>query len=666
MLQKTNKQPDYALSKLLLCFTFLKTSNGICTMVLGFYIFLCLVLSSLGCVWFFIGNGATKTGVEVIPQVNFEAFKTGANFLSKYKSYHSLSCLTFYNSLIVLFFQFVDDFGHDGSLYIDNTNLEISHLLTTNFDEALDNFETTLNGIIDEFEITVNGIVDEQIAPVIDQFNEDFQPLLNGYSVIIVDMNDFTSQIENFCHNNCPNEVDQILNVLQQVESLPDIDAGELSSVLDDIDSQIKKVIADFRDTYFEDILAETDKVRDFLVTTSNDITAGVTEIKGIIGDLNITPDDVSDVLDNYKYAAIGLEVIGSLVVMILAVLLLALFWGCTGKPGDKKTSTASSVFNATVGVYLVLGVLFFLLTVLFFTVGALLTRYVCETIEEPENSDILDVLSKPLQDELTSIYENIGGENVDLNLTIAGILVGLKAGTPIYPLFQLNQIYDLNELKNDWKSTYNINSYIDIANQSLVDAIDSLQEFSATIDIVEHEIVPAAEMADTILNQVVNEIISFDLGESITWPPALNASLEKIKTDIKTTFASYETEGGTYSITLKSDTVNMTKSFSGILAYFEEEGKVLVVNFFDCSINKILGVIDSYLNYAVDSLETSLAGTAPLGFMIDGFDIGLCRNILDPFNTGWIKNFFYIIDYLVFGFGGILVYFQHPFLSSL
>ena len=636
-------------------------------MVLGFYIFLCLVLSSLGCVWFFIGNGATKTGVEVIPQVNFGAFKTGANFLSKYKSYHSLSCLTFYNSLIVLFFQFVDDFGHDGSLYIDNTNLEISHLLTTNFDEALDNFETTLNGIINEFEITVNGTVDKQIAPVIDQFNEDFQPLLNGYSVIIVDMNDFTSQIEVFCHNNCPNEVGQILNVLQQVEGLPDIDAGELSSVLDDIDSQIKKVIADFRDKYFEDILAETDKVRDFLVTTSNDITAGVTEIKGIIGDLNITPDDVSDVLDNYKYAAIGLEVIGSLVVMILAVLLLALFWGCTGKPGDKKTSTASSVFNATVGVYLVLGVLFFLLTVLFFTVGALLTRYVCETIEEPKNSDILDVLSKPLQDELTSIYENIGGENVDLNLTIAGILVGLKAGTPIYPLFQLNQIYDLNELKNDWKSTYNINSYIGIANQSLVDAIDSLQEFSATIDKVENEIVPAAEMADTILNQVVNEIISFDLGESIPpYPPALNASLDKIKTDIKTTFASYENVAGTYSITLKNDTETMIKSFSGILAYFEGEGKVLVVNFFDCSINKILGVIDSYLNYAVDSLETSLAGTAPLGFMIDGFDIGLCRNILDPFNTGWIKIFFISQIIQCLGLEEFLFIFIILFLSSL
>ena len=535
----------------------------------------------------------------------------------------------------------MDDLGHDGSLYIDNTNTEISHLLLNNFDETLENFNITLAGIVDDFANKLTDIASAQLAPIETDLVE-FTNLIEGFNNITKDITTVKEEINTICSSFNPAEcpLQDILDVLSTVDNIPQIDMAnfeDLTDVIGSIKSVINTVKDDFKNAYFEQILEQTGEVRNFLNETNTQITDGVNGIKDIFGDLGINSEDVGDILDNYKTAAIVLQALGSIVVVILIILMLALFWGCMGKAGDKKTSSASSIFNVTIGIYLLLGLVFFLLAVSFFTVGALLTRFVCETIDEPESSDILELMNKPFQDELTAVYEDMGGENVNLSLTIAGIINGLQEGKPIYPLFQLNQIYDLKDLSDDWKTTYNINDYINDARQRLIDAIDGLQDYNDTISEVKSTLIEATETADELLTPIINAITAFDVPNiSGVNTDDLNASVNTLKQHIETAFSKYLDETtGAYEINLQGDTSDFFSDFNEILTYFALAGKDDLLKFFDCSIDQIIGVIDSYLTYAVDTLETSLGGTAPLGLMVTGFEIALCNNILDPFNTG-------------------------------
>ena len=410
----------------------------------------------------------------------------------------------------------MDDLGHDGSLYIDNTNTEISHLLLNNFDETLENFNITLAGIVDDFANKLTDIASAQLAPIETDLVE-FTNLIEGFNNITKDITTVKEEINTICSSFNPAEcpLQNILDVLSTVDNIPQIDMAnfeDLTDVIGSIKGVINTVKDDFKNTYFEQILEQTGEVRNFLNETNTQITDGVNGIKDIFGDLGINSEDVGDILDNYKTAAIVLQALGSIVVVILIILMLALFWGCMGKAGDKKTSSASSIFNVTIGIYLLLGLVFFLLAVSFFTVGALLTRFVCETIDDPESSDILELMNKPFQDELTAVYEDMGGENVNLSLTIAGIITGLQEGKPIYPLFQLNQIYDLKDLSDDWKTTYNINDYINDARLRLIVAIDGLQDYNGTISEVESTVTEATETADELLTPIINTITAFDV----------------------------------------------------------------------------------------------------------------------------------------------------------
>jgi hypothetical protein len=51
------------------------------------------------------------------------------------------------------------------------------------------------------------------------------------------------------------------------------------------------------------------------------------------------------------------------------------------------------------------LSVIFFLLTVIFFVVGAFATKLVCQTLKEPKDSDLVSILTSKFQYFLVGIF---------------------------------------------------------------------------------------------------------------------------------------------------------------------------------------------------------------------------------------------------------------------
>ena len=566
-------------------------------------------------------------------------------------------------------------------MFLNNTKKEISYLMEQNFGEAMANFDLSLDDVIKNFKTI---IADIKVAIDLESINTEadgfaniakgFNKITESVSTVQESTETLKTNIETTCaspRSGCLVPFDPILKFLNNViKPLSEIAGKGLDSTVmdnvDDISNQISKVstslddlLRDFENEYFSDIKAQIDVVKIQLDQQKDEIINGISEMGNIFGGKQDLQDTISEYLKYFDYFVIAMKAIGSIIVIILAVMVLALTISCCGKPGNKLGQTSAKIFRTSIGVFFSLGFFFFLITVVFFAVGALSTRFVCQTVKDPEHSDIIRLIDPAFINEIEKIYDGFTDETVTLNTSIVDLIIGIQAGEPVYSLLQLKYIYDIEALESNWKEEFNISSVIDSANSSIKTAIENILKEQDKIDDIESAILGPIDDVDTLLNAGhIKDILNLqapdfpdidipEIDKIKTAYEELKVNIEGLKTSIKETFKKYENSGD-YIFNLKGDAEEVIKLVLDIFVYFEADGSNKIFIFFTDSIDILLGVIDVYLGFAVEQFTGCLGSLAPVGLIYHQLEVSLCDGIIDPFNTGIIilmfLNFFHFV----------------------
>merc|ERR1711892_1000385 len=97
------------------------------------------------------------------------------------------------------------------------------------------------------------------------------------------------------------------------------------------------------------------------------------------------------EIRDNYfPYFSLSLFILGSLLVVILAIFMTGMCLGSCSKDGSRIASTGSGIMFFANALFFPLAIFLFILCTAFFTVGALGEKALCKTMENPEDSELV------------------------------------------------------------------------------------------------------------------------------------------------------------------------------------------------------------------------------------------------------------------------------------
>jgi hypothetical protein len=294
----------------------------------------------------------------------------------------------------------------DGQLYMDNTVLEISHLMEVNFDEAIALFNKTLTETARNFGLLIEDIkTSTNISTIIDEskgflsfttvvyksiidsivsiqgkgevIQNDIDKIIDTCSGLTVlplgcsDLQDSLTQVKD--------SIVKMMNLFSTVGAEAQIPTetvatmNEFAKNLDAISTTIDGLSSNFIEDYFDGINTQIAEIGATLREEKDNIV-NITDSLNIFSDASSSIDDIDQMLtDYYSYFHLSLIVIGSVLVVILVVLFIGLGLGCCGSPGSGLASKASTTFKISIGghisvreicsqysIYLILGSLNF------------------------------------------------------------------------------------------------------------------------------------------------------------------------------------------------------------------------------------------------------------------------------------------------------------------
>jgi len=229
--------------------------------------------------------------------------------------------------------------------------------------------------------------------------------------------------------------------------------------------------------------------------------------------------------------------------------------------------------------------------------------------------------------------------------------------------LLSLDYIYNITEL-SDWKTTYDIDSYVKQAEEEIVKSLENIANYSNVIDesmkntikntaidvdsllsgmdlktIINDELLTELQTLVGTLNETAAE---FPTGDIKSLLDKLVLDLESLASDfyslqsyIKENLKEFVDENGEYRFNFGSDVSRILEQLGEIFIFISGEGEEKIMDFFSWSINALLSKIDAFIDYAVKYTQKLLGNTKPIGRLYLALIEDFCHRILDPFNSG-------------------------------
>jgi len=411
----------------------------------------------------------------------------------------------------------------------------------------------------------------------------------------------------------------------------------------------------------FEDIKQQIEVVKTTLTEEADSL---IGPIQDNIGDIFTQTggivDDMKSVRDDYfPYFKTATLVLGSFFVVVLAIFLLGVCCGSCSKRGGTTASTAATVLFSTNILLILLAVLLFILTTSMFTVGALSQKFLCKTLEEPAESELLTFVSPLISNELGAVY---GNDSVTID--VAEVIQNIHSGMALYPLLQLKYIYDIDGLA-DWKNEFDVEAAIqtgrDLIDQTLADFNTTRKDFEGSKDAI-------VELGGSVDDALLYITSLFSPGELIEEIEASINQLEVIKDNLPTTtqlddlrnlLENVIKNAGHILNTLKDANELFTTTIGDLLKpegtmsgkieatldsiddafnlLMDGTSPYYIPTFFnDSIIAPILVVVDDYVQFAIDSANNDIGETSPLSNIYKATIADVCQEIVNPFNAVW------------------------------
>ena len=576
---------------------------------------------------------------------------------------------------------------NDGELFINHTIEELRYLLVENFEETIVIFNGTLENIEDEFHnytdnITVIIHLDEmknitdQFVNIVKEYNTNAGELNNmksikqGIETNIGEILDICKALNS--RPPCPDLETQLDNVGELLASIditiPTVtddqlqNLNDLTKIFDDVESALNEVNIS---SVFGDI---TDQIGEVKTTLADQADSLIGPIQDNIGDIftqtGSIVDDMKSLRDDYfPYFKTATLVLGSFFVVVLAIFLLGVCCGSCSKRGGQSASGAATLLFSTNIILILLAVLLFLLTTIMFTVGALSQKLLCKTLEDPADSELFTFVSPLISDELGAVY---GNDSVTID--IAEVIANIHSGMALYPLLQLNYVYDINSLAN-WTTEFGVDVAIEegrgLINETIgnfttyketfdsvrgdieklgddvdiaLDTIEQLLNSGVLVDDIQGYINTLEEISSNIPNEEPTKDLKKELDNVIDNVKVIVATLNNATDFFNTSIGGF-LEGGTLKEKISEIFGIIEKAFNELM---DETSPWYILTFFDESIiAPILLVVDDYIEFAIASANDNIGKTTPLSKIYNATYTDICQEIVNPFNAGgvWMQD---------------------------
>ena len=563
------------------------------------------------------------------------------------------------------------DILHDGDLFMNLTIDEIEDVvdgivvivdeeiknINVEFDEFVDkllgeiqlnDLKVRVNEIIELFENQkiivedVNGVIDVQ-SNIIDQLGNldaDCKSLFQSNPDVCEPLTDISTALGNIKIEKIPLP-DQ--NLEQEIH-----DIGEL---FNDVTSQIENInITSILQKLSDEVNSISDFVREEL--------SQVDDIQEQFFRNDLIPSKMENVYNDYlRHVNTGFLSVGGFLAFILTVVLIGLVCGVP----QKSSKCGSWSMCSALSVFFIAAIFLFLICMVLFVVGAFTQKLVCDTLNEPEDSELVPLLDVFLNAEINDL--NLGGE--PFNLSIPVIINGIHQGLPVYPLLQLKNIYDINDLTN-WKEDFNIDSIIDSTMESIDAVISDVTDFENQIVEQKDAVITMAKTLDEELNPILDRLLDrTQINQPILEArDQLEQFIEDVSGDAYTSnFVESLKEMSSEIGYLEGNITTVQEDFDNILETFgTDDGngnrdlalESFVVQTFEIVdsafeifptrveifaneiIDELLGAVDAEIPNIIDSVNT-VGGTQPLSTIYDATYTHVCLEIVSPLNSGGI-----------------------------
>ena len=283
---------------------------------------------------------------------------------------------------------------------------------------------------------------------------------------------------------------------------------------------------------------------------------------------------------------------------------------------------------------------------------GTLSEGVVCKTMEDPTHSHLYRFISPLITDIMREAYDD---DDDDLIFDLGEAITSLHTNTPLYQVVKLKYLYDVRNLLT-WQSDSHIDIilkgirfvlWIAIANfhggvleegkelQEVSNTVDhflknidsllssnSLATFNQTIEDMERiqRLLPmdTSDEFTKILDQVVQQMKmleenivgkvqnAFTIIKCLTQPTKdISSKVEEIYTLIDAAFLFVSDPGGVISVFLKA------------------------------SVERMIAVVDSAAEYAVETAETKIGKTGVVSHMYNNTMSGVCDGVIQHVHAG-------------------------------
>ena len=456
------------------------------------------------------------------------------------------------------------------------------------------------------------------------------------FSVFVTDYNNIASQVQTLvteidtigdqCGVQCDDFINSIRPILAPISEanfgsdVTDV-ISQVDSTLAQVSSQFDNILTDFQDEYFTEINVQIEKIRKTLVDQNAEIKKALQEIK-------IKRIDWGEGWDDYtNYFYIGATVFISFLLLIVILFLV---------PGWNIAKIGAAI-------YMTVGILYFLIIPIFFAVGSLGDKIVCTSLEEPSQSEVLPLFDDMIRNVLKDAYQIEDSEMKDFNITLTNVLTGIKDEKAIYPLLQLYHLYDVYNLRRNWQKEFEIDTYEEQAKTALKDAIDATLAMKDNIPDISLVLGDVTQQIEVILHENIKTLTETTIEDKIPENPPVSgieefvAKFNSLKSDVIDAISIFSDGQDGYNFNLNERATNISAEFDNAFIYIGGEGRVELEGFLGDFITELLGVVQTYLDFAVLSLDTRVGRTKPLNNMITALDSVICDAFVDSLNLGMI-----------------------------
>ena len=648
------------------------SGDGFTMVIEAILLVILLVFGTLSMAWFFSANNFMFAGVEDLP-----------------------------NNL--------ENVAFDLDLFLNNTAEELEHVAKVNFNEFKDQVKQDIDEAKDGFEQMVTDVTEKiefqemlNIAQFLNgtayEYKEEQVKFASDLDTIGETVSDISSLITRFKGTIYPfcavptvdcSALDPILNNLDiDVTMIPDssivtgltipddvfLQLGKLDQTLAEGLDSLTQLTTNFTDDKIKEIIKQLDEIGVTIDENVDDIIDSIATFH-LLEDYRDVEPDIRDSLEYLDFVYYGFLAFGLILVGILFMYLVGIVLGTCGSVGGPTKTVGACCICSSSFIFFLLSSILWLLVTVFFTFGALSDHFVCKTLEDPSNSELGNWTDKYLQQLLNDTFSETDLGHYESDISISGIIESCQSGSSLYEVFDIEQIFNVQEEFGNWTEKYNITEAMNEIKDNLKTYLtdlgesidlgnfeDSVNTMTNTLDQLQSEVIGQISGLDlnslinqNVLNNINDTISGIDFGvQDITalfdQIQAMNSSVTKLFTEVddaNQTLIAFDTDY------LHYNGLNLATTFEKAIQLVQDaktdltdpgEVQDLIFNEVDKVINSVIATGDEFVDYVLDYVQNKFANCSPLADVYDLTENTICYQFLNPFNGIWTGVGLYLI----------------------